>query len=219
MQTCSNIWLWCKPNLQHLVALRLVGCDWLGWPTLPLGWRDVHPSLGFHYDEAFYVEPGLFNFYAKPLAQIMWILLTITGHVLFHFLTLWWLRLTDLLSIVVLTEFTNLLYSCSATYKPNQLIVGDFNWGSTYDKLLPADRYMAKPNLCKLLMLEHRPPALLPLQVLTKFQLHRCQVYLHTSRSPTRCICQAKNNSSLKHRGCAGVKLLNGLPNVFLKLS
>ena len=41
MQTCSNIWLWCEPNLQHLVALRLVGCDC----SLPLGWHDVHPFL------------------------------------------------------------------------------------------------------------------------------------------------------------------------------
>ena len=42
--------------------------------------------------------------------------------------------------------FSNLLFHCSVTCKPNQRIVGDFNWGPTYDKLLPPEWYFAEPS-------------------------------------------------------------------------
>ena len=153
---------------------------------------------------------------AKTLAQITWILITVTRHVLFHVLILWLPRLTDLLSIVILTG----LPTCYLVAQPH---TSRINLSLVILAGVPLLKNSCPqigiwPNLCKLLMLEHHPPELLPLQLMIKFQLRRCQVYLHTSPSPTRCVCHAKNNSSLKHRGYAGVKPFNGLPKVFLKL-
>ena len=120
-----------------------------------------HPPLSLVSEDRGVQHYSGFAPWAKPSAQVMWILITVTGHVLFHFLILWSPRLTDLLSIVILTG----LPTCYIVARPHTSRINLSLVILTGVPLMTnsCPQIGIWPNLCKLLMLEHHPPELLPL--------------------------------------------------------